>query len=99
MSSSLSPPKAVPYFQEPHKTPAFPDINSIIFPTVILDGNPWGFMIISGHHPLSLKGISIEGTINPTTPFYPCLELNLSPISGIQVYQAINFTQQRSSSV
>jgi len=99
MSSSLSPPKAVPYFLYPLSTPAFPEINSIIFPTVILDGNPWGFIIMSGHHPLSLKGISIYGTMIPTTPFWPCLELNLSPISGILICQAINFTLNRSSSV
>ena len=34
----LSPPKAVPYLNYQDKAPAFPAINSIIFPTVILDG-------------------------------------------------------------
>jgi hypothetical protein len=73
-----------------------------------LDGYPCGFMIKSGHQPVSpkhlynyilsiyyynnkcrkliLKGISYYPTISPHTPFYPCLELSLSPNSGLRTY-------------
>ena len=36
----------------PSNTPAFPATNSIILPTVILEGKPWGFITRSGHIPV-----------------------------------------------
>lgn len=36
----------------------------------------------SGTIPYSVKGISTWGHNTESTPFYPCLELNLSPIIG-----------------
>lgn len=49
--STLSPANAVPSPKNPFITPAFPEINYINFPIVILEGNPWGFIIISGTIP------------------------------------------------
>lgn len=42
-------------------------------------GNPWGFIIKSGHIPRSENGKSSCWTMVPQTPFCPCLLLNLSP--------------------
>lgn len=58
ISSSFYPPKAVPYLSVPSRVPALAAISSNNLPTVILDGYPWGFMIKSGLHPVSEKGIS-----------------------------------------
>jgi len=50
---------------------------------VIRDGNAWGLMMMSGDIPLvSLNGMSSGGQSMLITPFCPCLELNLSPITG-----------------
>jgi len=40
-------------------------------------------MIISGVIPLYVKGISILGHSIDKTPFCPCLDENLSPITGL----------------
>jgi len=53
-------------------------------PIVILEGKAWGLMIISGVMPVSVNGISIEGHRTERTPFYPCLDENLSPIIGLR---------------
>jgi len=37
---------------------------------------------MSGLTPSEVNGISHSGMIFPTVPFCPCLELNLSPITG-----------------
>ena len=52
-------------------------------PIVILDGNAWGLMIISGRRPSAVKGMSDSGIINPIVPFWPHRLQNLSPIAGI----------------
>jgi len=43
-------------------------------------------MIISGVIPDSENGISIYGNNTDNTPFYPCLDENLSPIIGFLLY-------------
>lgn len=59
---------------------------SISIPIVILEGKAFGFIITSGTNPLSQNGISIVGQRTERTPFYPCLEANLSPITGFLGY-------------
>ena len=66
-------------------TPVLPASSSIILPTVMRDGKPWGFMIRSGFIPLSLNGRSTAGWISPHTPFCPWRLENLSPSSGARV--------------
>jgi|688.fasta_scaffold1177704_1 hypothetical protein len=56
---------------------------SINIPIVILLGNALGFMIMSGVIPLYVNGISILGHNIDKTPFCPCLDENLSPITGL----------------
>jgi hypothetical protein len=51
-------------------------------PIVILDGKAFGLIIISGVMPFYVKGISILGHSIDSTPFCPCLDENLSPITG-----------------
>ncbi len=55
---------------------------SISIAIVILEGNAWGLIITSGVMPVSVKGISTVGHKTLNTPFYPCLDENLSPIIG-----------------
>ena len=43
--------------------------SSIILPTVMREGKPWGFMMMSGQMPESEKGMSAWATMLPTTPF------------------------------
>ena len=57
----------------PSSSPALPPNNSIIFPTVIREGNPCGFMIKSGVMPRSENGKSLCGRITPHTPFWPAI--------------------------
>jgi len=57
---------------------------SISIPIVIRDGKALGLMMTSGVIPDSVKGISIYGHNMDRTPFYPCLEENLSPITGLR---------------
>jgi len=40
-------------------------------------------IITSGVRPVSVNGISILGQSIDKTPFWPCLEENLSPITGL----------------
>ena len=81
-SSMCSPAKAEPSTGDPLSAPAFPAMDSMNWPTVILDGNACGLIITSGTMPSAVYGMSSCGTTSPTTPFWPCLEANLSPISG-----------------
>ena len=69
-------------------------IHSINFPTVIREGYPCGFIITSGHIPASLKGMFSWGTIRPVTPFWPCLDENLSPSSGRRVWCQATLTRR-----
>lgn len=56
---------------------------SISIPIVILLGKALGLIITSGVMPDSVNGISILGQSIESTPFWPCLEENLSPITGL----------------
>ena len=49
---------------------------------VILLGKALGLMMTSGVMPDSVKGMSILGQSIDKTPFWPCLEENLSPMTG-----------------
>ena len=81
--------KADPFINLPIRLPAFPQSSSSIFPIVILEGYPCGFMIMSGEMPFSVKGMSSWLQMSPTTPFCPCREENLSPSSGRRVSRVI----------
>ncbi|KAH9424292.1 hypothetical protein DERP_004474 [Dermatophagoides pteronyssinus] len=63
----------------PLSEPAFDAVISFNFPTVIRDGKPCGFIILSGLIPALENGKIDLLNIAPITPFCPCLELNLSP--------------------
>jgi hypothetical protein len=67
----------------PYKAADFAAILSINIPIVILLGKALGLMIISGVIPLYVNGISIFGQSIDKTPFCPCLDENLSPITGL----------------
>ena len=67
------------------RTAALAAISSIILPTVMRDGKPCGFMMMSGQMPWSLNGMSSCATTRPTTPFCPWRDENLSPSSGRRV--------------
>ncbi len=51
ISSMLSPANAEPSTEEPRNAAAFPAIDSMNWPTVILDGNACGLIITSGTIP------------------------------------------------
>ena len=80
-------------------TAALPASSSSILPTVMREGKPCGFMMRSGTMPLSVKGRSSWPTMRPHTPFWPCLELNLSPSSGLRVERNSTFTRKSSCSL
>lgn len=67
----------------PYKAIDFAAMLYINIPIVILLGKALGFIITSGVIPVSVKGISILGQSMDKTPFWPCLEENLSPITGL----------------
>ncbi len=50
---------------------------------VILLGKAFGFIMTSGVIPDYVKGMSILGHSIDKTPFWPCLDENLSPITGL----------------
>ena len=64
---------------------ALPAMLSISIPIVIRDGMACGLIIISGFKPSSVYGISCSGMILPIVPFCPCLDENLSPITGAMI--------------
>ena len=84
ISSNFSPTNAEPSILLPRNAAAFPVTDSRNIPTVILDGNACGLIRTSGTIPSAVYGRSSWFTNNPTTPFCPCLDANLSPISGIR---------------
>ncbi len=84
-SSIFSPTKAEPSNFFPRKAAAFPQIDSINIPTVILDGNACGLIKTSGVIPCAVYGKSSFLAKIPKTPFCPCRDANLSPISGILI--------------
>lgn len=55
----------------------------INIPIVILEGKAFGLIMISGVIPVSVKGISILGQSIDKTPFWPCRDENLSPMTGL----------------
>lgn len=67
----------------PSKATDFAAILSINIPIVILEGKAFGLMMMSGVIPVYVNGISILGQSIDRTPFCPCLEENLSPITGL----------------
>ena len=83
--SIFSPTNAEPSNCFPLSAAAFPQTDSIIIPTVILDGNACGLIKTSGCVPSSVYGRSSCFAKMPSTPFCPCLDANLSPISGILI--------------
>lgn len=56
---------------------------SINIPIVIREGKAFGLIIISGVIPDYVNGISIFGQSIESTPFCPCRDENLSPITGL----------------
>lgn len=58
-------------------------------PIVILLGKAHGLIIISGVIPDYVKGISILGQSKDKTPFCPCLDENLSPITGLLLNRSL----------
>ncbi|OPX66863.1 MAG: hypothetical protein A4E30_00093 [Methanomassiliicoccales archaeon PtaB.Bin215] len=93
-ASSRSPLKAVPSTCLPSREPTLPPIISSTWATVIREGMAWGLMTRSGMMPSAVKGMSEDGTSNPTTPFCPCLEANLSPSSGILSSRTLTLTKR-----
>jgi len=55
---------------------------SMSIPIVIRLGKALGFMMISGVMPVYVKDMSVFGHSIDRTPFCPCLDENLSPITG-----------------
>lgn len=53
----------------------------------------------SGLQPVSENGISYSFTINPQTPFWPCLLENLSPNYGLLIYLNTVLTNNSCSSL
>ncbi len=85
ISFNFSPRKAEPSTTFPLNAAALPPNDSMNWPTVILEGKACGFIIISGTIPSWVYGKSSWFTSIPRIPFCPCLEANLSPISGILI--------------
>jgi len=53
-------------------------------PIVMREGNACGLMMMSGTIPFSVNGMFTDGHKYPKTPFWPCLDENLSPIMGLR---------------
>src|SRR5574338_863140 len=83
ISSVFSPTNAEPSNLAPRTAAALPEMDSMNIPTVIRDGNACGLIKTSGITPSAVYGKSSYRARIPTTPFCPCLDANLSPISGI----------------
>src|SRR3989344_1681328 len=84
-SSIFSPTNAEPSNWLPLNAAALPQIDSMNMPTVILEGNACGLISTSGEIPSAVYGKSSAFAKIPSTPFCPCLDANLSPISGILI--------------
>ena len=69
--------------------PDLPAMLSTSIPIVIRLGNACGLMITSGWIPLSLNGMSMAGHFCEHTPFWPCREENLSPMTGERVIRSV----------
>lgn len=74
--------KGVASWARPCMAPAFPAMLSTNMPMVMRLGKACGLMMTSGCIPLSLNGMSIAGHFWEQTPFCPCRDENLSPITG-----------------
>ena len=73
----------------PCMAPDLPAMLSTSIPIVIRLGNACGLMITSGWIPLSLNGMSTAGHFCEHTPFWPCREENLSPMTGERVIRSV----------
>ena len=82
-SSIFSPTNAEPSNLLPRSAADLPHMDSMNMPTVMREGNAWGFMSTSGVTPSAVYGKSSLLASIPSTPFWPWREANLSPISGI----------------
>ena len=75
-----------------------PATSSFSFPTVIREGNPCGFMIMSGTIPFAANGMSSCGTIQSDHPFLSVNDcLNLSPTSGRRIWRSKSLIRNDSS--
>ncbi len=92
MASSRSPLNGVPSMILPSMEPTLPPIISSTCATVIRDGMACGLMSRSGTRPSSVNGMSSWATRRPTTPFWPCLDANLSPSSGTRSSLTLTLT-------
>ena len=90
--------KAVQSPNPPKIEHAFPITVSTNCPMVIRDGMACGLIMISGRIPSSVKGMSSSGITNPTVPFCPHLEQNLSPIIGSRSSRTRIFAMRNPSS-
>ena len=84
----------VPSPNAPACNPAFPNNCSKFCAIVIRDGIAWGFIIMSGTMPDSVRGISYPLRSAPMVPFWPCLFENLSPSSGMRSCTTRIFTRR-----
>ena len=81
--------KGVASCARPCIAPAFPAMLSTNMPIVMRDGNACGLMMTSGCIPLSVNGMSTAGHFCEQTPFCPCRDENLSPITGARVMRRV----------
>ena len=86
--------KEVALTREPSREPAFPPIISSMCPMVIRDGTACGLMTKSGEIPSAVNGMFSCMVIRPQTPFCPCLDANLSPISGTRRSRVLTLTRR-----
>jgi hypothetical protein len=64
-------------------------MDSINMAMVIREGKACGLMMTSGDMPDSLKGMFSCGHSWDMTPFCPCLDANLSPITGLRLSRSL----------
>ena len=82
MLSTLCPMNAVPSPRLPVSEASLASSASFMCPIVMRDGTACGFMIRSGVMPSRVHGMSCCWYFMPHTPFCPCRDANLSPMSG-----------------
>ena len=74
--------------------PLYPLPPSMQLPLTIREGKACGLIITSGDIPLSVKGISSVGHNIDITPFCPCREENLSPITGFRGNRSVTLARE-----
>ena len=85
---------AVPSPIVPESAAVFPINCSKFWAIVMRLGIAWGFIIISGTIPDSVRGISCPRNSAPIVPFWPWRLENLSPSSGIRSCTTRIFTKR-----